>query len=122
MFRESIVFSCFGKVLFFRFTNHAYIGPPKPPFHALLARLNFMLSTPPAKLRSALLVFGIVLGLSGVWMLLPELLSPKATIFPFDRASAEAAARHRSRAVLAAEIGAIRGDQWARAAFTGGLS
>jgi hypothetical protein len=80
-----------------------------------------MLSTPPAKLRSALLVLGIVLGLSGVWMLIPELLSPKATIFPFDRASAEAAARHRSRAALAAEIGAIRGDLWASAAFTGGL-
>ena len=80
-----------------------------------------MLSTPPARLRSALLALGIFLGLSGVWMLLPGLLSPKATGLPFDRASAEAAATHRSRAVLAAQIGAIRGDLWASAAFTGGL-
>jgi hypothetical protein len=80
-----------------------------------------MLPISPAKLRSALLVLGIVLGLSGVWMLLPDLLSPKVTGLPFDRAGAEAAAAHRSRAVLAAEIGAIRGDLWASAAYTGGL-
>jgi hypothetical protein len=51
-------------------------------------------------------------------MLLPDLLSPKATGLPFDRNGAEAAATHRVRAVLAAGIGAVRGDLWATAAFT----
>jgi hypothetical protein len=80
--------------------------------------LGLVPSPPPERLRSALLVLGIVLGLSGVWMLLPDLLSPKATGLPFDRNNAEAAATHRVRAVLAAGIGAIRGDLWATAAFT----
>lgn len=77
-----------------------------------------MLSTPPEKLRLALLLLGIVLGLSGVWMLLPVLLSPNPIGLSFDRNGAEAAAAHRTRAVLAAEIGAIRGNLWASAAFT----
>ncbi|MGH6794674.1 MAG: hypothetical protein ACREDH_05635, partial [Methylocella sp.] len=115
--------------------------PPRPQFHALLARLNFISSwacarlrpallvlgivlglvpsTAPARLRSALLVFGIILGLSGLWMLLPELLRAKPIGLAFDRASADAAAAHRTGAVLAAEIGVIRGDLWAEAAFTG---
>lgn len=72
-------------------------------------------STP---LRTAILVFGAVLGLSGIWVLLPELLRQKPIAFPSDRASAEALAAYRPRAILAAEIGAIRGDLWAEAAFT----
>ena len=52
-------------------------------------------------------------------MLLPELISPKATGLSFDRNSAEAAAARQSSAILAARIGAIRGDLWANAAFTG---
>jgi hypothetical protein len=78
-----------------------------------------MFSSAPERLRLALLVFGIVLGLSGLWMLLPELLRPKPIGLAFDRAGAEAAAARRTGAVLAAEIGAIRGDLWAEAAFTG---
>jgi hypothetical protein len=115
--------------------------PPIHQFDALLGRLRLMSSWAAARLRSALvvlgivlglvpspapdrlrsafLVLGIVLGLSGVWMVLPDLLSPKATGLPFDRNGAEAAAAHRTRAILAAEIGAIRGDLWANAAFTG---
>jgi hypothetical protein len=81
--------------------------------------LGLVPSPAPDRLRSAFLVLGIVLGLSGVWMVLPDLLSPKATGLPFDRNGAEAAAAHRTRAILAAEIGAIRGDLWANAAFTG---
>jgi hypothetical protein len=78
-----------------------------------------MFSSGPMRLRPALLVFGIVLGLSGLWMLLPELLRPKPAGLAFDRNGAEAAAARRTRAVLAAEIAAIRGDLWAEAAFTG---
>ncbi len=48
-----------------------------------------------------------------------ELPRPKPVGLPFDRNGTEAAAARRTRAVLAAEIGAIRGDPWAEAAFTG---
>ncbi|MGH6812208.1 MAG: hypothetical protein ACREDM_07635 [Methylocella sp.] len=78
-----------------------------------------MFSSPPKRLRFALLVFGVVLGLSGLWMLLPQLLRPKPVGLAFDRNGAEAAAARQTRAVLAAKIGAIRGDLWAEAAFTG---
>ena len=78
-----------------------------------------MLSTPTARLRSALLALGAILGLSGIWMVIPDLLSPKAADLPFDRAAAEAAATHRTGALMAAEIGLVRGDLWAKAAFTG---
>ncbi|MGH6800588.1 MAG: hypothetical protein ACRECZ_04075 [Methylocella sp.] len=88
-------------------------------FQALLASLNVMVSTAPRRLRLALLVFGAVLGLSGLWMLLPELLRPTPSGLAFDRNGIEAAAARRTSAVLAAEIGAIRGDLWAEAAFTG---
>jgi hypothetical protein len=78
-----------------------------------------MASTPSKRLRTALLVLGIFLGVSSVWMLVPDLLSPNATGLPLDRKAAEAAAAHRTRTVLAAQIAAIRGDLWANAAFTG---
>ncbi|MGH6839624.1 MAG: hypothetical protein ACREDT_12665 [Methylocella sp.] len=93
--------------------------PPHPLLQALLAGLDVTVLSPPLKLRLALFVFGVVLGLFGFWMLLPELLRPKAIGLAFDRAGAEAAAAHRTGAVLAAEIAAVRGDLWAEAAFTG---
>ena len=80
--------------------------------------LGLVPSSPPTRLRSGLLVLGVVLGISGIWMLLPDLLSPKATGLPFDRNGAEPAADYRIRAILAAGIGGIRGDLWANAAFT----
>jgi hypothetical protein len=43
----------------------------------------------------------------------------KAGRVPFDRNGAEAGTARPSRAVLAAETGAIRADLWAEAAFTG---
>jgi hypothetical protein len=81
-----------------------------------------MLSTPPKKLRLTLLSLGILLGLSGVWMLVPQLLSPNAIGLSFDRRGAEAALAHRAHAVQAAETGVIRGDLWTSAAFTGALA
>jgi len=78
-----------------------------------------MFSSAPMRPRSALLVFGIGLGLSGLWMLLPELLRPKPVGLAFDRNGNEAAVARRTRAVLAAEIGAMRGDFWADAELTG---
>jgi hypothetical protein len=59
------------------------------------------------RLRNTLLVFGIAVGLCGIWMLIPALLAPKAT------------STWRTRAVVAARIGAVRGDLWAEAAFIG---
>jgi hypothetical protein len=78
-----------------------------------------MLSTPTTRLRSALLALGAILGLSGIWMVIPDLLSPKAADLPFGRAAAGSAATHRTGALMAAEIGLVRGDLWAKAAFTG---
>jgi hypothetical protein len=94
-------------------------GPTNPAFSTLRARLNFMLSTPTARLRTVLLALGAILGLSGIWMVIPDLLSPKAPDLPFERATAEAAAKHRTGALMAAEIGLVRGDLWAKAAFAG---
>ena len=93
--------------------------PPHPSLQALFAGLDVTVLSAPLRLRLALLIFGVVLGLFGFWMLLPELLRPKPAGLAFDRAGAEAAAARQTRAVLAAEIGAIRGDLWAEAAFTG---
>lgn len=78
-----------------------------------------MLSTPTERLRSALLLLGAILGLSGIWLVVPDLLSSNTSSLPFDRNAAEAAGAHRIRALLAAELGVIRGDLWAKAAFTG---
>lgn len=79
-----------------------------------------MYSFPAPERRQPLLAaLGIVLALSGVWMLLPELIHPYDTGLATDRGSAEAAAARRSGAVLAAVLGAVRGDLWAEAAFTG---
>ena len=78
-----------------------------------------MFSSAPMTLRSSLLVFGTGLGLSGLRMLLPQLLRPKTAGLPFGHNGAEAAAACPTRAARAAEIGVIRGDLWAEAAFTG---
>ncbi len=91
----------------------------RPALTVLGIVLGLVPSPAPMRLCAALLVFGIVLGLSGIWMLLPELVRPKAIGLSFDRNGAEAAEARQTRAVLAAEIGAIRGDLWAEAAFTG---
>jgi hypothetical protein len=50
---------------------------------------------------------------------LPQLLRPKPAGLPFGHNGTEVAAARRTRAVLAAKIGVIRGDLWAEAAFTG---
>ncbi|MGH6836713.1 MAG: hypothetical protein ACREC9_14510 [Methylocella sp.] len=78
-----------------------------------------MFSSAAIRLRSAPLVFGTCLGLSGHWMLLLELLRPKPRGLPFDRDADEAASARWSRAVVAAETGALKGGLWAEAAFTG---
>ena len=78
-----------------------------------------MLSTPARRVRSAFLALGTALGLSGFWMAVPDLLSPKSIGLPFDRDTADSAAAHRTGALVAAELGLVRGDLWTKAAFTG---
>jgi hypothetical protein len=77
-----------------------------------------MLSTPVTRVRTAFLALGTALGLSGIWMAIPDLLSPKPISLPLDRGTAESAATHRIGARMAAELGLVRGDLWAKAAFT----
>jgi hypothetical protein len=74
-------------------------------------------SASPLKTRLGLFAFGAILALSGCWLLLPELIQPKTIGLPQDAAGAAAANAHKSEALLAAQIGAIRGDLWAAAAF-----
>ncbi len=52
-------------------------------------------------------------------MAIPDLLSPKSIGLPFDRDTADSAAAHRTGALVAAELGLVRGDLWTKAAFTG---
>jgi hypothetical protein len=63
-------------------------------------------------------VFAVLLCVQCVWILLAELSSPGADRLPTDAASAAAVAKQRSAAAWAAWIGGIRGDLWAKAAFT----
>ena len=71
----------------------------------------------PFKFRLGLFLFGMLLGLAGLWLLFPVLLHPSPIGFPSDRAGAAAAATYQVSALKAAEIGLIRGHLWADAAF-----
>jgi hypothetical protein len=71
------------------------------------------------RIRRALFVLSVIVGLCGIWMLVPALLAPVPHGLGLYRDLADAAFTRRSPAVLAARIAAIRGDLWAEAAFTG---
>jgi hypothetical protein len=73
----------------------------------------------PVRVRRALFALSVIAGLCGTWMLVPALLAPLPNGLPLNRDLADAAFSRRPRAVLAAQIAAIRGDLWAEAAFTG---
>lgn len=70
------------------------------------------------RFRLAILAFAILLGLQCVWLLLPELWRTGTDRLPTDPSSAAAAARYRSAAAWAASFGVIRGDLWAKSAFS----
>lgn len=72
----------------------------------------------PSKVHAGLLIFGILIGLGGSWLLVPEILSPKEIGLASDRDSAIALAPEFPRALWAARVAQIRGDLWAGAAFT----
>lgn len=70
------------------------------------------------KFRVIITLLAILLGLQCIWLLSSELTQPAVAVLPTNATAAVTAAKERNRAALAAEIGAIRGDLWARSAFT----
>jgi hypothetical protein len=77
-----------------------------------------MNSFSPTGFRFAALAFAVLLGVQSVWLLVAELTQPKLDRLPVDATAATAAASQRMRATWAASVGLIRGDLWAKAAFT----
>ena len=71
-----------------------------------------------AAFRLTTMLFAVLLGVQCVWLLLAELARPDINGLPTDAAFAAAAAKQRDAASWAALIGAIRGDLWAKSAFT----
>ena len=68
--------------------------------------------------RLVALVVAVLLGIQCVWLTLAGLVSPGIEHLPTDVAASATAARQRDAASWAATIGAIRGDLWAKSAFT----
>jgi hypothetical protein len=71
-----------------------------------------------AAFRLTTMLFAVLLGVQCVWLLLAELARPDINGLPANAAFAAAAAKQRDAASWAASIGAIRGDLWAKSAFT----
>lgn len=69
-------------------------------------------------LRRTTLVLAALLVIQCGWLSIPILLGPGPDRLPSDANSAALAAKHRSASLQAAAIGWIRGDLWARSAFT----
>jgi hypothetical protein len=68
--------------------------------------------------RLCFLAFAGILVIQSIWLVAPELIRPGIDRLPTDARTARYAADARGRAVLAAEIGIVRGDLWAESAFT----
>lgn len=71
-------------------------------------------------LRAILLTFACLLGCFAAWSLSADLLRPVGIEFPADQQLAVSIFSQRDAAVKAAEIGLVRGDLWADAAFAYG--
>ncbi len=93
---------------------------PPSDFRFMQQEANPLFLAEPLNLRLSLLAFGSFLALCGIWLLVPALILHKTIALPSDRNSAIAAEAYRPAALLAAEIGGVRGDLWAQAAFTDG--
>lgn len=93
---------------------HSDSGPTG--FKSFLSSDPSVLPARTTKLRFWLLSFAFLLALSGVWLLLPEILRPTLTGLPLERNKAIAAAKQPA-ALLAAKIAQIRGDLWSEAAL-----
>jgi hypothetical protein len=69
-------------------------------------------------LRPVALSFALLLAIQSAWLVSANFFRSGITRLPTEAAAASAARAKRPDATLAAEIGAIRGDLWAEAAFT----
>jgi hypothetical protein len=69
-------------------------------------------------LRLVALSFALLLAIQSAWLVLADFFRSGITRLPTEVATASAARANRANAMLAAKIGAIRGDLWAEAAFT----
>jgi hypothetical protein len=70
------------------------------------------------RFRQAMLAFSLVLGFHAIWIVLPELIRPGAIHLPLSPQAAALVQPQRSRTLLAASLGFVRGDLWADSAFT----
>ena len=70
--------------------------------------------------RVAVFAFACILGGLAAWILTAEVRRPTAIEFTTDAQSAASIYRHRDAAILAAQLGLVRGDLWSEAAFAFG--
>ncbi len=68
--------------------------------------------------RLTILLFAILLGVQSIWLLLAEFSRAETIELPTNATAAATAAKERDTALMAASMGAIRGDLWAQSAFT----
>jgi hypothetical protein len=68
--------------------------------------------------RAMIFMWGFVLACQGIWILATEYYRSPDFKFPTDSKTANAAARNRNTAALAASLGVIRGDLWASYSLT----
>jgi hypothetical protein len=68
--------------------------------------------------RLSALIFAALLGGQALWLVATELVRPRVTYFPADKAASEQAAGQRLAALFAAQIGSLRGNLWADYAVT----
>lgn len=69
-------------------------------------------------MKAGISVFALILCLSGIWVLVPSVISPGHIDLPLTREAASGLKAAKPRALIAAEAAAIRGDLWAQSAFT----
>src|SRR6516165_2974024 len=91
----------------------------EPPTRPMPAR--FTVPSPPQsliKVRAGLAFFALVLGICGMWVLVPELLALQTAGLPRERNGGLALREAEDRVGWAAALAGIRGDLWARSSFT----
>ena len=73
--------------------------------------------------RTRIAIFGLacLLGILAAWILVAEILRPKAIVFTTDPQSAVSIYAQRDAAVTAAQVGLLRGDLWSDAAIAYGV-
>jgi hypothetical protein len=70
------------------------------------------------RFRQLMLGFALLLGLQGLWIVIPESFSSGAAQLPGDETAATQMTLRRPKARWAASLGIVRGDLWADVALT----